>query len=268
MNPKISVITVCFNTADCIEKTILSVINQTYQNIEYIIIDGGSTDGTLDIIRKYAGHICYWVSEPDKGIYDAMNKGIAKATGDYINFMNAGDSFISSEVLPKVISYLGEEDIISGNEIAIRNEKIEDYTKSPQKINFEFLCNDCLRHQATFIKTSLLKQTMYDTTLKIAADWKFWFVQLLINKCSYKAIDVDICLFSRNGISTIDTANQGSKERRIVIHEYMGDKGVFLYDKNRNRTFITYLIYRVKRWSLRRLRLLKYRKHLSSNHTF
>ena len=90
---KISVVTVCYNAVDCIEETMLSVLDQTYPNIEYIVIDGGSSDGTADVIRKYADRLAYWVSEPDKGIYDAMNKGIVAATGDYINFMNAGDRY-------------------------------------------------------------------------------------------------------------------------------------------------------------------------------
>ena len=90
MGCRISVVTVCYNAVDCIEQTMLSVLDQTYHDIEYIIIDGGSTDGTVDIIKKYADRLAYWISEPDKGIYDAMNKGIAVATGDYINFMNAG----------------------------------------------------------------------------------------------------------------------------------------------------------------------------------
>ena len=102
MNPLISVITVCYNAASCIEKTILSVINQTYSNIEYIIIDGGSTDGTIDIVNKYKDRISVIVSEKDKGIYDAMNKGVTYATGEWVNFMNAGDTFYNSNVVTEL----------------------------------------------------------------------------------------------------------------------------------------------------------------------
>ena len=98
----ISIVTVSYNAVLTIEQTILSVINQTYPNVEYIIIDGGSTDGTVDIIKKYADKIAYWVSEPDKGIYDAMNKGGLKTTGDFIQFLNAGDWFENEYVIEKI----------------------------------------------------------------------------------------------------------------------------------------------------------------------
>ena len=116
-NLLISVVTVSYNAVATIEQTILSVVNQTYPHIEYIIIDGGSTDGTVDVIKKYADRIAYWVSEPDKGIYDAMNKGIKVATGEWINFMNCGDSFYSVSVLSDVFKDKSckENDVIYGN---------------------------------------------------------------------------------------------------------------------------------------------------------
>ena len=113
---KISVVTVCYNSVNTIEETMLSVLNQTYPDIEYIIIDGGSTDGTVDIIRKYAARLGYWISEPDKGIYDAMNKGIAAATGDYINFMNSGDMFASNDVLSSFKNFVSDDpEIVYGD---------------------------------------------------------------------------------------------------------------------------------------------------------
>ena len=118
--PTISIITVAYNASNTIETTILSVVNQTYPNIEYIIIDGGSTDGTIDIIKKYESKITKWISEPDKGIYDAMNKGINLARGEWINFMNCGDSFYENNTL-QVISdtIINSKDInvIYGNSI-------------------------------------------------------------------------------------------------------------------------------------------------------
>lgn len=127
--PLISVITVSYNAVLTIEQTILSVINQTYLNIEYIIIDGGSTDGTVNVIKKYADKIAYWVSESDKGIYDAMNKGIAYSHGEYCNFINAGDKFCSSSILKQVMDFNHVADIIVGQDLHVNehNKIVSDW---------------------------------------------------------------------------------------------------------------------------------------------
>lgn len=134
--PLISVITVSYNAVLTIEQTILSVINQTYLNIEYIIIDGGSTDGTVNVIKKYADKIAYWVSEPDKGIYDAMNKGIAYSHGEYCNFINAGDKFCSSSILKQVMDFNHVADIIVGQDLHVNeHNKIVSRSVLPRRYN-------------------------------------------------------------------------------------------------------------------------------------
>ena len=258
---KITVITVCFNVAGVIEDTIKSVIAQTHHDVEYIIIDGGSMDGTVDIIRKYQREIDLFISEPDNGIYCAMNKGIAKSTGDYSLFMNAGDCFMNRNVLIEAVPFLTGEAVISGNEIDLRNGKIEDYSPSPAYLDFKFYCNSCLRHQATFIRTDLLKENLYDESLKIASDWKFWFEQLYIHHQSYKKMDVDICLFSRDGISTSDKTGLAMQEREKVILDYLGEKGLSRFHSFKRRNIFQHILYRINSRLSREWRLWKYRHH-------
>ena len=175
-NPKITVITVCYNAVDTIEKTILSVTNQTYQNIEYIIIDGASTDGTVDNIRKYADNIAYFVSEPDKGIYDAMNKGINIATGDWINFMNSGDSFHELTTIEKIFSQTYNEEIgvVFGDAYMVRKGEIGNiYISNPfwvSKVPYKSGKGIC--HQSMFIKRNLLCEFPFDKNYSICADFK------------------------------------------------------------------------------------------------
>lgn len=167
---KITVITICFNCVDEIEATILSVINQTYDDIEYIIVDGGSTDGTLDIINKYAPKITKIISEPDKGIYDAMNKGVNISTGEWINFMNAGDIFCTKE---SIKDFFDIADVTTGNDI-LYGDAILIYP-------FGKYYKDChpddnyrpWEHQSMFIRTSIMKKYKYDLSYKIRADYDF-----------------------------------------------------------------------------------------------
>lgn len=178
-NPLISIITVSFNALSTIENTVNSIINQNYSNIEYIIIDGGSTDGTIDIIKKYAQNITYWISEPDKGIYDAMNKAIKLAKGEWINFMNCGDSFYCEDTIEQVIEYISKNrnvDIIYGN--VIINSNIGKYMILPENLrNISIHLPFC--HQSTFVKTSIAQKYLFDLQYKFVADYNFFY-------CIYK----------------------------------------------------------------------------------
>jgi len=171
-NPKLSIITIVYNNAADIERTMLSVINQTYHNIEYIVIDGASTDGTLDIIKKYADRISQFISEKDKGIYDAMNKGLQLATGDYVLFMNSGDEFFAQYTVEKVFAiepgadiYYGETEMIDskGHSLGQRRHK------APEKFTWRgFKLGMSISHQAIYIKRSLIEP--YDETYQLSAD--------------------------------------------------------------------------------------------------
>jgi glycosyltransferase involved in cell wall biosynthesis len=163
---------VVYNNAADIERTLLSVINQTYPNIEYIVIDGASTDGTLQIIEKYTNKIAKLISEPDKGIYDAMNKGLALATGDYVIFMNSADEFYSAETVANVFAAAPDADIYYGETemIGANNENLgQRRHKAPENFTWrDFKYGMSISHQAIYIKRSLVKS--YDPKYQLSAD--------------------------------------------------------------------------------------------------
>lgn len=219
-NPLISVVTVAYNAVATIEKTIVSVINQTYPNIEYIVIDGGSTDGTVDVIKKYADRLAYWVSEPDKGIYDAMNKGIAHSRGEYCNFINAGDKFSSSCILKEVMDFNHIADIIVGQDLHI-DEKDEIVSRSvlPPRYNLLHFYITTIPHQSSFIRTSLLKKYYYDTSLKIVSDWRFYLQSIVLDGCSVAAYNNVIVICNPRGASSDN--KQMKDEREKVLKELL-----------------------------------------------
>ena len=181
--PLITVVTVVRNGEKTLEETILSVINQTYANIEYIIIDGASTDSTLDIIKKYEDRIDYWMSEPDDGIYYAMNKGIDLATGEWINFMNSGDSFYSNTVLQNIFEneYI-DADIIYGDTLCILS--LGFFMKKAKPLD-SILSIFPFGHQASFVKTKTMKEIKFDESYKSSGDYHF-FYNCYINKKIFK----------------------------------------------------------------------------------
>jgi glycosyltransferase involved in cell wall biosynthesis len=191
--PLITVITVVFNGEQFLEETILSVINQTYGNVEYIIIDGGSTDSTLEIIRKYEHAIDYWVSEKDKGIYDAMNKGIDLATGEWLNFMNADDVFFNHQVLGNMIPIFCKSECVlySGS---IQYDLGNVICPSMGKDTF---LHNTIPHQGAFYSRVLFVSFRYDDKLRIMADYE---LNLLISQSNKEyLLSKDIIAQCRDG---------------------------------------------------------------------
>lgn len=199
--PKISIITVVYNSVEHLEETIQNVINQTYDNVEYIIIDGSSIDGTLEIIKKYEERIDYWISEKDKGIYDAMNKGIDVATGEWINFMNAGDGFYADDILDKIFTKNKYKniDVIYGNHNVIYPHKTR-MAKAGDINNIWKGSQFC--HQSTFVSAKVHKVNKFNLSNRIGADFELFYTLFKQNKV-FKYIDLVIVNYSAGGLSDI-----------------------------------------------------------------
>jgi len=233
---KISVITVSYNASDRIERTIRSVMAQDYSDYEYIIIDGSSNDGTIDIITKYSIGISYWISEPDNGIYCAMNKGVRIASGEYCIFMNAGDMFFSSTVLSEVAYYLdGNYSVVMGNQVYLTSSgKFSFFGKAWNSIDAERLFFDSLYHQASFIRRSDLVRYPYDESLKMVSDWKEMLLFFVVNHLEYRGINVTVDYFIMDGL-TYSQVDIREKERRIVWNEIYSSCDQQKYLLNRER---------------------------------
>ncbi|HET7834030.1 MAG TPA: glycosyltransferase family 2 protein [Gallionella sp.] len=218
--PLLTVITVVFNGAATLEQTICSVIEQTYANIEYIVIDGGSTDATLDIIRKYGDKIDYWVSEKDAGIYDAMNKGIALATGDYIGMLNSDDFFSNPEVLEKIAARLDVShvdavfsclDIVDPANLTrvLRRYRISSYTSFMLRIGV------MPPHPTFYCKKSCYQKAgAYRTNYRIASDFEMLARLLLKQHITWEFIDETTVKMRSGGLS-----NRGIKSSWVVNRE-------------------------------------------------
>lgn len=219
---KFSIITVVFNDKYGLERTIKSVIGQTYKNFEYIIIDGGSTDGTVDVIKEYDNQITYWVSESDKGIYNAMNKGIKIASGEYCNFMNAGDTFADNSILGRVAEICKGSSVMTGDTQTCHLENgqvvFDKIWHSPEEIIGGWrLINDALSHQSSFMKTSLLKNNPYNEEFKICSDWQFFVDEIVMKNESYQKIPFVVSCFDGNGISNPRNRDIIMEERKKIL---------------------------------------------------
>ncbi len=211
---KYSIITINFNNKEELRRTIESVISQDLKDYEYIIIDGGSTDGSLDVIKQYAAHINYWVSEKDNGVYNAMNKGIAQAKGDYLVFMNSGDCFHAPDVLKLMSDY--QEDVICGKVLKGDTTIPSGHHKS--SITLVDLMRGSLPHQAMFIRKELMVKHPYDENYKILSDWKFCIQAIVFDNCTFRNSDVIVADYDISGIST-NSNGLLAKEREIILKE-------------------------------------------------
>ncbi len=212
---KYSVITINFNNRDGLRQTIESVISQTYNDFEYIVIDGGSTDGSVDIVQKYEKSISYWVSEKDRGIYHAMNKGVAQAHGDYCIFMNSGDCFYNSKVLAGFFQECDRNDIVIGQVVSNDREKVL-FAPPSRDLSFYYLYSGTMPHQGSFIKTDLLRKYPYDESLNIVSDWKFFVQAVVFDNCSVKYVNQVVAIFDEKGISTSNPELMWQEKEQVL----------------------------------------------------
>lgn len=218
---RVSIITVCYNSAATIEDTITSVLSQDYKNIEYIVIDGGSSDATLDIINKYREQISIVISEPDKGIYDAMNKGIKNATGDIVGILNSDDFYETQDVITEVVDNFDvDTDMVFGDLIFVKPENIKKITRfyslphfKAWRLRFGWMPP----HPATFIKKSVYdKYGLYKINYKISADYEVFVRFLLVNKVNFKHINKILVRMRDGGVSTSGLKSSLTLNKEIV----------------------------------------------------
>jgi len=219
--PEVSIITVNLNNAEGLKNTMRSVLTQSFSDYEYIVIDGGSTDGSTGVISSAAGKLAYWVSEKDAGIYNAMNKGIQKAKGNYLLFLNSGDHFIGPEVLNELIKTGNGADLIYSDMILQKDGKETQWTL-PSRLSFSFFLNSSLPHASCLIKRSLFNKIgLYSEHYKIVSDWEFFFLAVHKYQCTYKHVPINCVIFNLEGISTKDESSGViANERAAVIEQH------------------------------------------------
>ena len=220
---KLSIITINYNNAKGLEKTILSVVSQTFENFEYIIIDGGSIDGRKEIIENSKNKLAYWVSEKDKGIYNAMNKGIQKAKGEYCLFLNSGDFLYNNNVLSEIFTTNSNADILYGNMMIDWGNGKKTEGKMPDVITTQQMYNDTLWHPVSFIKRTLFeKHGLYNESYKIVADYAFFFKTIIANKVSTKHLPILVSEYNVDGLSSKpENKILEKEERKKVIESYL-----------------------------------------------
>ena len=217
---KLSIITINYNNLEGLKKTTESVISQSYKDYEWIIIDGGSTDGSRDYIESHQSNFTYWCSEPDKGIYNAMNKGLLFAHGDYVQFLNSGDWLHDDTTLEKALSHINNQyDIYYGDMIQVDNGKIYNHISYSNELGFFFFPYNNICHQATFYRRILFDNNPYDESFSIVSDWAM-NMHLLFKGSTFKHIKQYIVYYDLSGISAGGHPEQ-QVERAEAFNKYV-----------------------------------------------
>lgn len=278
---KLSIITINRNNAVGLEKTMRSVASQTHKEFEYIVIDGVSTDGSVEIIKKYKSQFAHlkWVSEPDAGIYNAMNKGIRTASGDYIQILNSGDCLASDDVTERMLSALertSHPSILYGNMVKCfpDGRKLEDKSFAGQEITLLGMYTGTLNHDPTYIRRTLFeKYGYYDESLKIVSDWKWYLQVVVLNGEKLQYVDIDVTFFDMSGISETNK-DLDRAERKKVLEQLLPKAVLTDYERYafpieqikrlqrhpwayRTVWFLERCLFKVEKATLRKSKLLK-----------
>ena len=226
LHPKFSIITVTYNAEKVIENTIQSVIVQTYKNIEYIIIDGASTDHTMDIVNKYRERIHQVISEPDKGLYDAMNKGIQRSTGDYVCFLNAGDTFHQDDTLFRMVQTMHETrmpDVIYGETAIVDSQEHFLHMRrlsAPKHLTWKsFKQGMLVCHQAFFARIDWAKHEPYDLSYRFSADFD-WCIRIMKHAEHLHNTQLTLIDYLNEGMTTQNHKASLKERYHIMVRHY------------------------------------------------
>lgn len=250
---KLSIITINWNNREGLEKTLRSITGQSCQDFEYIVVDGGSTDGSADLLSRPEYRISRWVSEKDSGIYNAMNKGVRMASGEYCLFLNSGDNLHDDGVVAAILPELHDDDLITGKMLYSGKGR---YSQAEEPLTLLYFYQSSLPHDATFIRRQLLLDTPYDEGLRIVSDWKFFVQAIVLQGCSYRIVDNAISEFDTHGISANnrDLCQQEREKAlqelfppRVLLDYLRFTKGGGYQDTVYDKFFVTLRKYKAKR---------------------
>ena len=262
---RLSIVTINRNNAVGLEKTLRSVASQTIKEFEYIVVDGASTDGSVDVIKKLESEFAYlkWVSEPDKGIYNDMNKGIRMATGDFIQILNSADCLASDDVTERMLESLEKEDrpsILYGNMVKCfpDGHRMVDKCFAGQEITMFGMYTGTLNHDSAYIRRDLFeKYGYYDESLKIVSDWKWYMQAIVLGGEKPRYVDIDVTLFDMSGISeNSENKEMIRKERRTVLEKLIPSVYLRDYDRYANDIVLMRRIHRYP-WAYKMVRIVE-----------